>query len=677
MKFPAAGNSKSYRPDIDGLRAIAVLSVILSHIDKILLPGGFIGVDIFFVISGYLISKHILQDIERDCFSVLDFYRRRVKRIAPPMLLVVLIATAVAQLILIPEDAARLADSALWSLLSLSNVYFWLHQDTGYFAAASNQLPLLHLWSLGVEEQFYIVWPLLLMLLYRIPKARTFFIVTAAVALSSFAFGQIWFSRDALFTYYMLPTRAGELLLGALVALVVIHQAELRVPTKAIGPMTIVGLILIAGSLLLISDNVVFPGLLAIPSTLGTALLILAGHCAPTNPISRVLALKPLVWIGLVSYSAYLWHWPLLAFYRYGHAEIGLIAGSVMLVVTFALAWLSYRLIETPGRASRASVWRIFSFQYVVPAAGIALFALTSTHFKGYGLQWNSDDYKSQLEGLRERTKAAFQFDYVCQRKRVSIADTVEKRCVIGTDSTMAPQAILWGDSNAAHYIGVIGVFAREAGFRFRNIEVGSCPPLQGDPSPFVSADRLSDCQSSSVSIMAAVKSFDTVIISASWSNYQKTSDGFLDLFFSEARALAGAGKKVILMGKAPLITGYDRRCSEKALRYPLLQCSMATAPPNPDVTHANQRLKEFAENTPNVSYFDVAPYLCSDSACSAFNGNGRPLYFDRHHLSLPGSWELGEAILRRDGVPAAFQHVSEKRNGAEGAYRVNTTHLP
>lgn len=647
-----------YRPDIDGLRAIAVLSVILFHIDKHLLPGGFIGVDIFFVISGYLISKNILQDIERGCFSIVDFYRRRVKRIAPVMLLVVLLSTIAAQLVLLPEDAKRVADSALWSLLSSANVYFWLNLDTSYFATASGELPLLHLWSLGIEEQFYIVWPLLLMLAYRRSRAKTLFTLMSIAALASFGFGEMWFARDARFTYYMLPARAGELLFGALVALAVLRRVELRVPHGLVGPLAGVGVILIAGSFALITENRLFPGLLTVPPALGTVFLILAGHCATDNPVSRMLAIRPLVWVGLVSYSAYLWHWPLLAFYRYGHAEIGPVAGSALIVLTFVLAWLSYRLVEIPTRASLASAWRIFGLQYIVPAGGIALLALLAIQVNGYGLRWNSEEYKTQLAGLRERTKAAFQFDYVCQRKRISPADMHDPRCVVGAAGSAPPRALLWGDSNAAHYIGIIGVIAREAGFRFRNLEVSSCPPLQGDPAPFVAANRLDDCRASADIARLALNDFDTVMISASWSYYQKNSGRFLDLFLSEVKSLAASGKRILLIGKAPVITGYDRRCSEKALHYPLLNCSIARAPADADVTRANQRLKEFAASTPNVSYFDVDPYLCSDSACSAFDQDGRPLYFDRHHLSLPGSWELGATIVHRDGVPEVFRRI-------------------
>jgi peptidoglycan/LPS O-acetylase OafA/YrhL len=662
MTSPEIHSASSYRPDIDGLRAIAVLAVILFHIDKRLIPGGFVGVDVFFVISGFLISRGIFQGIESGSFSLAEFYRRRVKRIAPPMLMVVLVTMATAQSVLVPEDAKRVADSALWSLLSLANVYFWRHQDTGYFAAASSESPLLHLWSLGIEEQFYIVWPLVLMFAYRRSRVMAFAILMTMAALVSFGLGQLWFARDASFTYYMLPTRAGELLLGALTALAVLRRVELRVPAAMVGPVAVVGAALLTGSLFLINEEQVFPGLLAIPPTLGTALLILAGHCAQ-NPVTRLLQLWPLRWIGLLSYSAYLWHWPLLAFYRYGHEKIGIVAGGVALVLTFVLAWLSYILIEWPSRASRASTVNVFAFQYLIPAAATATLAFAAMYIDGYGLRWGSDDYKSQLSAFRNRTKSANQFDYVCQRQNASAEDTHNERCVLGADGTEPPNAILWGDSNAAHYVGVVGTIAREAGFRFRNIEVGSCPPIQADPAPFVSAKRLADCRSSTAPIVAAVKQFDTVIISASWTTYMQSSDNFLDVFFSEVKSLAEAGKQVILLGKAPVIDGYDRRCREKALRYPLLECSTQVQPAL-DVIRANQRLKTFAEATPNVSYFDIGPYLCPNGTCTAFDGEGRALYYDSSHLSMPASWQLGEMIVRSVGVPGPFMriHPSGKR---------------
>jgi len=654
-----------YRPDIDGLRAIAVLSVIFFHVDKALIPGGFVGVDVFFVISGFLISLHILQEIEAGQFSLLEFYRRRVKRIAPAMLTVVFLTVTVAQIVLIPEDAKRVAGSALWSILSMANVYFWRHLDVSYFAAASSEVPLLHLWSLGVEEQFYVLWPLFLMLAYRRLQARNFVILAAVATGLSFAMAQISYPHHMAFVYYMLPTRAGELLMGALAAMATLKGLDQRLSPTTGDALATAGMVLIAGSLFFLTEEHVFPGFLAIPPTMGTALLILAGHCRK-NRVSSWLAAKPLVWVGLVSYSAYLWHWPLLAFYRYGYTDVGHIAGGLIVLATFLLAWLTYRFIEQPARRSRAPAIRVFLRQYVVPSGAITLLALGAIHIDGYGLRWQSEEYKSQFAGLREQTRPAYMFDYVCQREQVKDADTCNTHCVIGTTSEFEPRVILWGDSNAAHYVGVVGAIARQAGFHYRNIELNSCPPLLSDPAPFVLPMRLPDCRNSAAPIRAAVLAADVVIISASWSDYQKRSNTFLNAFFKTTNAMIKAGKQVILIGKAPTIDGYDRHCKEKALSFPFLECPRLALPLTSAVTEVNIALKRYADATPKVAYFDLIPYLCKDGLCSSAAEDGQSLYYDKSHISLPGSWQIGESIVRKDGVPSPFDEVVGWLNNPE-----------
>ena len=342
---------QKYRPDIDGLRAVAVLSVIIFHINSELLPGGFVGVDIFFVISGYLISLYIFREIKNDQFSLTEFYRRRVKRIAPALLVVLSLTLLVSQIILRPVDAEKVAESGLWSLLSLANVYFWLYQDTSYFAASNRELPLLHLWSLGVEEQFYIFWPLLLMLVYKITRSSIFIVSLLLVAFASFGFGELYYVTDSSFVYYMLPTRIGELLFGALVAHLVLTQKIKSLPTAVATLMSGFGVALVAGSLAFLSENNVFPGYQAIPPTLGTAILIYLGHYSKSW-LTQFILIKPMIWVGLISYSAYLWHWPLLAFFQYGQFEINLLNGCLIFIITLTLAWLTYKYIEQPLRTS-------------------------------------------------------------------------------------------------------------------------------------------------------------------------------------------------------------------------------------------------------------------------------------------------------------------------------------
>lgn len=651
--------TQPYRPDIDGLRAVSVIAIVLFHVNKTLVPGGFVGVDLFFVISGYLISLNIFQDLERGRFSLMDFYRRRVKRIVPAMLVVVTVTLVAAQLLLRPVDAELSAEAALWSVVSLANVYFWLYLDTTYFAPAASERPLLHLWSLGVEEQFYLLWPLLLLFVYGPLRTRAFFPVAGLVALGSFLFGEYFFQRSPSFVYYMLPSRAGELLVGAMVAFAVLRGAERRVPAAVVAPMAATGLLLLIASMVWLSDDQVFPGWRALPPTLGAAFLILAGHCGKTWP-SRLLELRPLVWLGLISYSVYLWHWPLLAFLRYGQVEITMLTGAATLAVTVACAWLTYRYVERPARLSTASAARVAFRQYLVPGGALAVAAIGMMVIDGYGIRWLSDDYKTRLAAVRDQTRSARDYAYVCQRTRITLQDAEDDRCVVGRDSAAPPEVLLWGDSNAAHYVGMVGVFAQEAGFRFRNLAIESCPPINGDPVAFVPARYLADCRVSAEIVRPVVDKFDVLIISASWTRYQDRSEEFLGEFFETVRELVREGKLVVLIGKAPVIPRYDRRCPEKALSYPFLRCPRSTSPPLEEVSNINARIRDFADQTPNVEYFDVSPHLCPDGVCRAFTANGMPLYYNRSHLNMPGSWELGDQIVRREGVPFPFKAIAE-----------------
>jgi hypothetical protein len=436
--------------------------------------------------------------------------------------------------------------------------------------------------------------------------------------------------------------------------------------------------------------------------TLGATLLILAGHCAD-NPVSRLLQLKPLVAVGLLSYSAYLWHWPLLAFYRYGHGEPGVQAAAAIFGLTFVLAWLSYRLIERPARASQAPALKLVFMQYLIPAYLIASIALAVIYLDGFDIRWQTigdgfNDVTStevvaepsspavaeskqasaaasrpvgtesavrfvdpRLSNRYDKPKAAYQFDYVCQRERASFTDVHNENCVIGDDSTAPPKVILWGDSNAGHYVGVIGEIARKAGFRFRNIEVEACPPLTGDPEPFVFAKRLADCRASRELVLPEIAAAEVVIISASWSDYAGRSDQFFAQLFATVRSLSEAGKYVLIMAKAPEITGYDWDCLEKAHASASSAECPYTAAPRRYVEEANAQLKAFAAQTRNVGYFDVTPYLCHGGRCSAFDAEGFPIYFDAAHLSLPGSWRLGEEILRKEGIPAPFAQIAAR----------------
>ncbi|MEM7081433.1 MAG: acyltransferase family protein [Pseudomonadota bacterium] len=645
--------SPTYRADIDGLRAIAVLSVVVYHIDHRLVPAGFLGVDIFFVLSGFLISSLIMNEIQMGTFSLVEFYRRRIKRIMPAMLLVLATTVLAAQWLFRPEEAETTARAGFWSLLSLANLFFWLFEDTSYFAADSNELPLLHLWSLGVEEQFYILWPLLLMLTYSALK-RAYFGLLVLGALASFAFGEWYFSRDASFVYFMLPSRAGELLVGAIAAHYVMSGRTLSSSTAVVCAW--VGVALIAGSLWWVTTQRPFPGWQAVPPTLGTALLILAGHRHSPLP-NRVLSIAPLVWIGLVSYSAYLWHWPLLAFLHYGGFNLSLALGVAVFVLTFTLAWLSYRFVEQPLRRSSDSFIPLALKQFVVPSLLISILIGVSMKTDGYGLR--SDTYRQALAEQRAERPGVLEYDYVCQRQRLSVADLTDERCVLGANGDTEPNALLWGDSIAARYVGMLGVFAREANFRFRNLEVGSCPPLLSGSAPYTNVRRVADCDASNHLVSNALNANTTVFASASWVHYHFNGNDVVEGFAQTLGDLASRVERVIILGHGPIAYGYDTLCREKQLGFAGVACSEAPVPLDRRIIDTNTRLQQLAARYPNVDYFDANAYLCPGDVCPLYVKD-EPVFFDPYHLTIAASWRIGEEIVKREGVPQVFEQIGK-----------------
>ncbi len=650
-----------YRADIDGIRAIAVLSVIIFHIDNSIISGGFVGVDIFFVISGYLITLHILRDLNLDRFSIVEFYRRRVKRIAPVMLVVVASVIVVSLLIQRPEDTREVAKTSVAALLSLSNVYFWLFQDSSYFAQASNEIPLLHLWSLGVEEQFYIFWPLILMGFYKALRGKHFVALFITVSALSFALGQYLYPKLPSFVYYMLPTRAGELLVGALAAYVITKKAETVIPSILVELASIIGIASILASLFYLSEDIIFPGLYAIPPTVGTALLILAGHYG-NSWTKQLLMLRPLVFIGLISYSAYLWHWPLLSFARYSALTIDLSTGIMLFVLTISLSILSYYLVERPARRYNGNVIKVVSYQYVVPASVLLVLSVLVYKSDGMFMHNNAEEYKL----ANDKVLPAYAYDYVCQEWEITTNEINNADCVVGEKASgknSNPYVLLWGDSNAAHYIGILGAFAQEANFAFKNLEHASCPPLLSDPIDFVAPKRVDKCRKSLQRMTNVLNDYEVIIISSAWTSYDSRSENFLPSFFKTVEALRRNNKSVILLGKIPHIDGYDRVCRGKAIINPYIKCSDHDKTKLAEnIAIVNTRLREFASTIEGVEYFDVVDYICSDGLCSAYDVNGLPLYYDSSHLSMPASWKIGKEIIdRSSGVPYPFTFINEK----------------
>jgi peptidoglycan/LPS O-acetylase OafA/YrhL len=357
-KMAHRGSTLAYRADIDGLRAVAVLSVLAYHAGLAKISGGFVGVDVFFVISGYLISSIVFSEIAESRFSVIRFYERRIRRIFPALFVMLGVSSVFAMIYLLPGELINYSRSMLAATLSVSNFYFWRH--SGYFDLPLSQ-PLLHTWSLAVEEQFYICFPLFLVLVRRFAPRR---LATAVVVIfvASLLASAIVVSRHEQTAFYMLYTRAWELLLGTILSLGLLprmQSAWLR------NLATITGLGMIGYSLLVYTQYTIFPGLNALAPCVGSALIIWAGE-AGSSLVGAVLSWRPVVFVGLISYSLYLWHWPLIVLQNMGmlfgvamlpslpHATFLTAHRFDMLVLLFlslTLAVLSWRFVERPFRS--------------------------------------------------------------------------------------------------------------------------------------------------------------------------------------------------------------------------------------------------------------------------------------------------------------------------------------
>jgi len=373
-----------YRPDIDGLRAVAVVSVLVFHISAGYMPGGFVGVDVFFVISGYLISAIVFSEIAASRFSVTAFYERRVRRIFPALFAMLIVFSAVASFYLLPSEFVDFAKSLLAATTSSSNFYFWLH--SGYFDSPTSN-PLLHTWSLAVEEQFYILFPIFLVLVRRFFPQRLRIMVVVLFC-ASLAASIAMLPRDPVTVFYMPYTRAWELLLGTILSLGMFPRMGSAVIRNVV---SLAGMGLIGYAVMRYSLHTPFPGLAALLPCVGSALIIGAGESSPTL-VSMVLSWRPLVFIGLISYSLYLWHWPVIVLHSYGisvnresllpHRYVGLfpfirVDMFAEIAISFLLAVLSWRFVERPfrSRSRRISRRPLFALSAAVMVLLIAFSA--------------------------------------------------------------------------------------------------------------------------------------------------------------------------------------------------------------------------------------------------------------------------------------------------------------
>ncbi|WP_426152743.1 acyltransferase family protein [Pseudomonas sp. DC3000-4b1] len=458
-----------YRPEVDGLRALAVLPVILYHAGVPLLSGGFVGVDVFFVISGYLITGILLAELSRGEFSLLRFYERRARRILPALSVMMLACLPMAWLWLDPLDMKGFAKSLVAVPLFSSNLLFWL--ESGYFDGEADLKPLIHTWTLGVEEQYYLLIPLWLLLTWRLGTGMRW-LSLAAIALLSLAWAELGAREASSAAFFLLPGRAWELLLGSLLALYARgrpgHAQGTGVRQQALAAL---GLGLLMAAIFTFDRSTPFPGLHAAVPALGAALLIL--FAGPGTLVGRLLATRPLVGIGLISYSAYLWHQPLLAFAR--HRSLLPPSLEQMLAVaalSLVVAWASWRFVERPFRQpGRFAQRQVFTGAALASALFMAL-GLSGFLTQGFARPGEDAELLHAFEDPTVR--AACDRDYRGDGWGIG-------PCHFGAPALAGHTDVaVFGDSHSEAMLPAFDEAGRRAGLSIAHLGVGGCPPLLG-----------------------------------------------------------------------------------------------------------------------------------------------------------------------------------------------------
>lgn len=676
---PAAGavREREYRPDVDGLRAVAILSVVLYHAGVPFLPGGFTGVDIFFVISGYLIGGHIHADLVRGTFSYLKFYQRRAKRILPALYVVLAAMLVIGYFLFAPFEYLKLSEYTIAATTSSSNIMLWLKES--YFNPQAESNPLLMTWSLGVEEQFYMVIPLLMVLLSRTRQRLVLPLIGLVIGVS-FALSWLQLGWHPTAVFYSLHTRAWELAVG--VGLAILESKAKRLPLHGPGVACNVSAAVGAGLLLasfsMIKTTTPFPGPAALPSVIGSALLVATGGSWINR---RLLSWPVVVFIGRVSYSWYLWHWPLLAMLRmFGGSILPLSWGYCAVLVSFGLAVLSYYFVERPFRASKSAPVPLLC-RY--GAVSLALLAVSILVFKTNGVE-----RRSPMMASIERIRLSRQMDH-CVAGDGATMPNLSPSCV---GEAPAPNKLaLWGDSHAAAMASVLRDRALERGYVLQEFAKTTCPPLTGASRNYFDHPlHLQQCAAYNDFVLKRLTADPTVkivIVHASWSvsfnplenrdqlvpeggkvittSSQERSAQVLEASLRKTlESLRAAGKQVVVIGDVPFFMVnpvWRLRTEGNGLRrelFHLLRGSSDTADPGSDQVRddtpqgrqARQIVMQTTLSVPGATYWDPRKQMCASEDVCRYREGDVPYFLDDNHVTPQGvmkaleGWSLPKA---------------------------------
>jgi peptidoglycan/LPS O-acetylase OafA/YrhL len=669
----SGSTDRSYRPDIDGLRAIAILSVVLYHAGVPFSSGGFTGVDIFFVISGYLLGGHIFSELRSGTFSFLRFYQRRAKRILPAFYVVLTFTILSGLLLLSPSENKLYVLSAFSATLSVSNIFFLRYLE-GYFRVRSFFHPLLMTWSLGVEEQFYAVIPLLMLLLVRIRRSFLFpAILTVCVLSFLLAWRQV--GVDPTSAFYLLPSRAWELGVGAFLAVMQQTRKPLTISAPITQLLSMTGLALMLAPIFLLNENSPFPGPAAVPSVLGAAILI----AVPSSWINRrILSLPPLVFIGMVSYSWYLWHWPLLSYLHIAsNDKVPSFAAFLAIMLSLVAAILSYYLIEQPFRRSSRKPGPML-IRYA--AVSLLLLAVCGSIWISYKIPGMPERFPVLAKVEHE---AALSSGYPCTPTKDKL--NLSPPCYDASDPR--PAVAVWGDSHSNALAPSIRSIANAQNYGFVQISLPACLPLTGVTSyglPYQeSASQCMEFKRMALHLLQTDRHIRIVVLAGRWTNFFRPDGGeawllsdssikpeklsldsatplFKKSLSASIQGLQAAGKQVVVLEDVPTfdfdpVSRYST--SHIPMRRLLAEWMRSTDASDPGtsqskdltlVANTNAQLKTTINGLHDVPLIDLYSALCPSGKDCIYRIGDRLLYRDSHHVTRYG----GDYALREFHLP-------------------------
>ncbi len=616
----------NYRKEIDGLRAVAVLPVIFFHAGFSAFPGGYVGVDIFFVISGYLITGILIDEIGRGDYSVLRFYERRARRILPALFGVLMITVPFAWMWLLPEQLAGFAASLASVLVFLSNIYFL--SQVSYFAPAAELQPLLHTWSLAVEEQYYLAFPLIVALSLRF-GLRMLFVVTLVLTLASLGLSELGLTMDPGRNFFFTLSRFWELGVGSLCAIVSARRGVLRN-----GALALFGLMLILASVFLYDRTIPFAGLYALIPVAGAALIML--FCREDTLVGQMLSHPAPVGIGLISYSAYLYHQPLLAFARIRSAEEpGTVLLGLLCVASLGLGWLSWRFIERPFRGQRAAVLpdrRVFAAIFAGTAAVIMAGAVTIRMADGFPGRV-TERFAGEIgrDMVEEHDQALF---HPCVSEPVpTAAASLEDRSQCFQSKPDQPVTVaIVGDSHAEHLFAavagslpddVVALYGQNA------VPFRSEPEMQGI---YAEVERNKDLK--------------TVVLAMHWPRrFEQFDDeaGFRDELWATLSGLKDLGATVLVVGDLPWFASEPPNCKYELFKGNLRYCTVERS----DSLEAKRRYGPILAEVTSELGIPVVPVrdvFCNAEGCSMVK-DGVIQFRDSNHLNAAGADAAGARI--------------------------------